>query len=334
MYVLLCGTPPFEGKTEMAILLRVHHGVYNFDGAVWEDVSEDAKDLIRGLLTMDQLTRCTAQEALRHIWISRVAPRSSGKALSPDMLNNLKQFQSANKLKQAALEVIAQHLKESEIQLIRDVFVAIDSDNDGILSVEDLKTGLDSVGVSMPDLETVVREVDVEGRNVIDYIHFIAATLDAKTFCEEEVCWQAFNLFDCDQDGLISKEDIAQVLKSDDWGEFVGQQIVEEIMMEVQPVEKDAINFEEFLVMMQPHDASLSVPDGPRIRENRRKRICGDMDKYARRRAGSDLDTHVGMDGRVNVGASSSLQCCAWCGACTRRAADYVGCSSSGRCFS
>merc|ERR1712137_1226234 len=114
----------------------------------------------------------------------------------------------------------------SEVQLIRDVFVAIDSDSDGILSVEDLQTGLDNVGVSMPDLETLVREVDVEGRDVIDYIHFIAATLDAKTFCKEEVCRQAFNLLDCDHDGVISKEDISEVLESDDWG------AVEEIMMQ------------------------------------------------------------------------------------------------------
>jgi len=64
LYVMLCGYPPFKGASEAAILSRVHRGVFHFNGIVWDGVSEDAKDLIRGLLTMDPNKRCTAAEAL------------------------------------------------------------------------------------------------------------------------------------------------------------------------------------------------------------------------------------------------------------------------------
>merc|ERR1712137_52598 len=56
MYMLLCGHPPFHGNSELAVLSRVRRGVYKFDGELWDHISDDAKDLVRGLLTMEKQT--------------------------------------------------------------------------------------------------------------------------------------------------------------------------------------------------------------------------------------------------------------------------------------
>ena len=51
LYILLCGYPPFYGDDDQEILKMVQKGVFDFDGEEWEDVSNDAKDLIKKLIT-------------------------------------------------------------------------------------------------------------------------------------------------------------------------------------------------------------------------------------------------------------------------------------------
>lgn len=51
LYILLCGYPPFYGDDNQEILAMVQKGVFDFDGEEWENVSPEAKDLIKKLIT-------------------------------------------------------------------------------------------------------------------------------------------------------------------------------------------------------------------------------------------------------------------------------------------
>jgi len=42
MYIILCGYPPFLGKTDEQIKKKVIHGIFNFDGDEWSKVSQEA----------------------------------------------------------------------------------------------------------------------------------------------------------------------------------------------------------------------------------------------------------------------------------------------------
>jgi calcium-dependent protein kinase len=50
MFIMLCGKPPFGGKTNKEIINNVLNGAYNMKSEVWNTVSNDAKDLISKLL--------------------------------------------------------------------------------------------------------------------------------------------------------------------------------------------------------------------------------------------------------------------------------------------
>ena len=50
LYVLLSGYPPFYGDSDKEILDAVIQGYYDFDDEVWDEVSAEAKDIIRKLL--------------------------------------------------------------------------------------------------------------------------------------------------------------------------------------------------------------------------------------------------------------------------------------------
>lgn len=49
---------------------QVKKGEFRFDDPAWVKISEDAKDLIRKLLTVDQKQRVTIEGALAHPWMA------------------------------------------------------------------------------------------------------------------------------------------------------------------------------------------------------------------------------------------------------------------------
>jgi calcium-dependent protein kinase len=68
LYIMLCGYPPFYGESDAEILEAVLEGIYDFDDEVWDEVSEEAKDMIRGMLT-DEKHRLTPKDVLNHPWM-------------------------------------------------------------------------------------------------------------------------------------------------------------------------------------------------------------------------------------------------------------------------
>lgn len=70
MFVLIAGRPPFAGQVKTSVerktlLQKIDRGVL-FPDAQWISVSEEAKDLVMGLLNQDIKQRITAAKALLH----------------------------------------------------------------------------------------------------------------------------------------------------------------------------------------------------------------------------------------------------------------------------
>jgi len=69
MYILLTGRPPFTNDSS-SIRIQVMSGQYNTSGPEWAQLSNEAKDLIAKLLTVDPEARITSAEALQHHWFN------------------------------------------------------------------------------------------------------------------------------------------------------------------------------------------------------------------------------------------------------------------------
>merc|ERR1719156_29341 len=234
MYVLLCGYPPFYGETDADVLTKVRLGNFTFNASDWKNISEDAKTLIRMLLKMNPRDRYTAEQALNHEWVKNKAPAAQAINLQQNFVDNLRNFRSQNKLKKAALHVIAGQLSDKEIKALRDVFTALDENGDGQLTVNEMKQGIEKAGLKEipPDLKQIMEDVDSDGSGVIDYTEFLAATLDKRVYMKEEVCWSAFRIFDRNGDGKISPEELKQVMGDDDVTNVVGVQAAAQLMQE------------------------------------------------------------------------------------------------------
>jgi len=82
IYILLCGYPPFYADNAPALFKKIMDVKYDFDDPSWEDVSEDAKNLIRHLLVKDASQRYTAQQCLEDPWVKGNV--ASDHVLNPD----------------------------------------------------------------------------------------------------------------------------------------------------------------------------------------------------------------------------------------------------------
>lgn len=60
LFILLCGYPPFNGINDKAIIKSVVEGKYSTNEPEWQDVSNEAKDLVKRLLTYDPKKRYSA----------------------------------------------------------------------------------------------------------------------------------------------------------------------------------------------------------------------------------------------------------------------------------
>jgi len=72
LYILLSGCMPFFGIDDLGIESAIEKGEYSLTGELWDEVSDEAKDLVKGLLKMEPSERLTAAQCLKHPWMQEV----------------------------------------------------------------------------------------------------------------------------------------------------------------------------------------------------------------------------------------------------------------------
>lgn len=113
LYILLCGFPPFYGATEMEMFNKICSAKFRFLKPHWDNVSDNAKDLVKKLLTVDPRQRLTAPQALEHPWFANIVdltPEQIASQNSSDLTPAMKHFRSYNatrKFRKGVLAVMA-----------------------------------------------------------------------------------------------------------------------------------------------------------------------------------------------------------------------------------
>ncbi|XP_039399513.1 calcium/calmodulin-dependent protein kinase type IV isoform X2 [Mauremys mutica] len=104
-YILLCGFEPFyDERGDQYMFKRILNCEYDFVSPWWDDVSLNAKDLVKKLIVFDAKKRLTTFQALQHPWVT-------GKAANFAHMDNaqkkLQEFNARRKLKAAVKAVVA-----------------------------------------------------------------------------------------------------------------------------------------------------------------------------------------------------------------------------------
>merc|ERR1712151_1132906 len=155
--------------------------------------------------------------------------------LHKSLIEKMQSFQAMNKLKKSAMHVIAGDMDDNQISDLRSTFAALDTNQDGILTLAELREGFDRAEMTLraPDLQRLMEAIDANHNDVVDYGEFLASALDAKKYLQEDLCWSAFRVFDRDGNGRISASELAAVLQSKHVETALGRNTVKEVMGQV-----------------------------------------------------------------------------------------------------
>ena len=246
LYILLCGDPPFNGANDNEIYRCIAKKKYSFPSPEWDFISKEAKDLIKNMLC-DPHKRYTAQQVLDDPWIAQLAPNSKG-LLENVNIESLKRYKNENKLKKAVLTYIASRLKDSEVKNLKEIFTQLDKNQDGCVTLEEMKEGFSQLGIKDVDLdiEGIFKSIDTDKSGKIDYTEFIAASMDRRLYMREERLGEAFSMLDRDGSGKISKDEIKKALKLDN----LDNATFDKYIIEYDLDGDGEIDYNEFLNMM------------------------------------------------------------------------------------
>ena len=68
VYILLGGYPPFHDDNHAILYRKIKAADYAFDPQYWDQVSDDAKDLITKILDQDPVSRYNPAQIRAHVW--------------------------------------------------------------------------------------------------------------------------------------------------------------------------------------------------------------------------------------------------------------------------
>lgn len=248
-YIMLCGEAPFCGPDEQAVLNRIVNGDFEFDEMDWDDISEEAKDCINHMLTVQPQIRPAAASLLDHAWFKGYTDTKKGKP-PKHLVSRLTSFKLNSQFKKIVLSVAAQLLRDDDIKDMQSAFLALDVNRDGTLSHAEVIESLKSRGVTLPsDFIETLDSIDTDGSGAIDYTEFIASTLARKQYVREEVLWNVFRTFDLDGDGKIQQEEFVQVVTMSDC------EVIKSMFQEVDLNGDNQIDFHELCSMMRDSGA-------------------------------------------------------------------------------
>ena len=248
LYILLSGAPPFWGENEPRIFDAILKADLDFCTEPWPAVSDDAKEVISGMLTRDPRQRWTIPQVLNHKWMrgnARDTPLDSA------VLKRLQHFTKMNKLKRRALQIIAGSLTQDEIAGLKNLFEAIDKDRSGSITFNELKDGLMRQGCSVTEqqLKEIMADVDADGNGTLDLDEFIAATMHIYNAVKDENLVNAFRSLDMDGSGFLTTGELKAALVSNN--SSISDDEINNIIKDVDKNHDGKIDYEEFATMMR-----------------------------------------------------------------------------------
>jgi calcium-dependent protein kinase len=266
MYILLTGRPPFNGINEDEIMNRIKEGVYDMSKYPWGVISEDAKDLIKGLLQINPKERYTAKQALNHKWFKNEKVKASQNCYNiknrqlNKLLENLIKYRSDNILRCAVIALLVHNsIQLNQAHDAVKLFNKIDKNGDGKISKDELFNGLQSYkkDISFDELkkqvDIIFNNIDSDNNGYLEYEEFVRAAIDKDHFLSVNFLQFAFNYFDKDHDGEITLEEVKNkfFLNDKNKNSLKAQDQLQKSFNEIDINGDGKLSFEEFAKMME-----------------------------------------------------------------------------------
>ncbi|XP_074028168.1 ribosomal protein S6 kinase alpha-5 isoform X2 [Leptinotarsa decemlineata] len=92
LYTMLCGKAPFHARSTdesvTSIMERIKEGDFNFDSPTWQGVSNEAKQVVQGLLTVNPALRLRMSDLQNNPWVQGSQNFSQTSLMTPEVLGS------------------------------------------------------------------------------------------------------------------------------------------------------------------------------------------------------------------------------------------------------
>lgn len=203
-----------------------------------EVVSSPCRDFLRQCLSLDFTARPSADELLRHTWLSMGTNRLIlGEDEAVNVAERFVEFSRLTPLKRTALLLAARHLGSYELEELRALFSKLDTRSTGQLTTDDLRRAINQVPTFLmpPSIRAAddvlgkakhplspkstwvahqMTELECAQSGTIEYSQFLAIATTHDIEARPDLAWAAFRSFDAGNKGFVSRTDIEHVVDS------------------------------------------------------------------------------------------------------------------------
>jgi len=254
-YMLLSGKRPFHHQDRKEKARMICHDPLRFPSPDWDRISDAAKDFCSKLMQKNPKDRMPASDAVHHPWIKQQSDLHAGLDAAHELerhseiVDSLAAFAAADDLKRVALEVIAFSTPPSKLMELREVFVKMDIDDSGTLSIDEFKKAMElHPEIPLAQIEKMFNDMDVTHSGEVDYTEFIAAANASAGSTDKPSITAAFSMLDRDGDGTITKIDLVDMLGRDFTEEDIDHMITDS------GATNGVLTFSQFKTMMIKKD--------------------------------------------------------------------------------
>jgi serine/threonine protein kinase len=216
-YFMLTGFLPFFGGTvaevKSNVLYRKIQWPREYSGSSRSLMIEDSiKELVEKLLEKDDRLRPNARDALAHDWLSRPRGDRSCTQFSSAVALNIYSFSKLSWWKRCVLNFIA-HIWDFNVSAnIRSVFMEMDFQNKGHITLPDIAYAMESAGFTTTDAWRCAKSIDLSHSGCVTFTALSAACVFPLVPLDRRILKTTFRAFSPNRKGRISSDNIYELI--------------------------------------------------------------------------------------------------------------------------
>ena len=222
LYIMLSGNPPFYDNDQEKLKEKICNIEYNFNFPIFSKISDDAKDLLKQIFVNCE-NRPTISDILNSTWVRGNAPNASSENLNIDW-GHIQKYSKLNLVQKSVIYYRAFHMSTDEAQEYIKIFKLIDENSDGVLTLEEIKNGIQHCKLNINIDETTItqlfNDMDIDKNGFINYTEFVSALMDYEKNIKKEHLIECFRKYDADNSGKIDFNEFCNILNPENEAEI------------------------------------------------------------------------------------------------------------------
>ena len=250
MYCLLSGYFPFRGENEEEVTSKILAGKFEFDIENFNNISDEAKDLISKCLIQDITKRITIQEALHHRFFNDLRESSKYTKEEKIKLINLKRLTKHSKFYQLVLTYLSHNFSDNKLlNELTKLYDKLDKNCDYKITKAELFKAYNDANIPMTqeEIDNIMNAIDFDQNGTVDYEEFIRMCLPKEQLFTDANLQNAFLLFDTEKKGFITPLEICDFIQTH---KHINEEVKQLIKEEILDISDEIIDVEEFKRLM------------------------------------------------------------------------------------